>query len=36
MAVARIFSKAYWGFATAGALYFAFISLLLNGWIQRQ
>lgn len=36
MAIAPIFKKACWSLAIAGGLYFAFISLLLNGWIQRQ
>lgn len=36
MALAPIFKKAYWSLAAAGLAYFAFISLLLNGAIQRH
>ena len=36
MAIAPILKKAYWASAFAGGLYFAFLSLLLNGWVQRQ
>ena len=35
MALAPIFKKAYWSLAAAGLVYFAFVSLLLNGTIQR-
>ena len=35
-AIAPIFRKAYWTLAAAGLTYFAFVSLLLNGTIQRN
>ena len=36
MAIAPILKKAYLASALAGGLYFVFLSLLLNGWVQRQ
>lgn len=36
MAIAPIFKKAYWSLAIAGGVYLVFLSLLLNGWVQRQ
>ena len=36
MAIAPIFKKAYWSLAIAGGIYFVFLSLLLNIWVQRQ
>lgn len=36
MALTVSFRKAYWFFAACGALYFVFISLLTNTWIQRH
>ena len=35
-AIAPIYKKAYWFFAAAGLAYFAFLSLLLNGTLQRH
>ncbi|KAG7002262.1 MICOS complex subunit mic60 [Physcia stellaris] len=36
MPLAPIFKRAYWSLVVGGALYFAFLSSLLNGWVQRQ
>ncbi|KAL2049292.1 hypothetical protein ABVK25_010470 [Lepraria finkii] len=36
MAIAPIFKKAYWSLAIVGGLYFVYMTLLLNGWVQRQ
>ena len=36
MAIAPIFKKAYWSLAIVGGVYFVYVTLLLNGWVQRQ
>lgn len=36
MTLAPIFKRAYWSLVALGTLYFLFLSLLLNGWVQRH